>query len=134
MRLITTLTKIIITIRLNKVPEAIKAQPKTMTNAHPNEVNFTFILGVIACKWHINHNKKRIRIFLPESKRYLAKALKLNFGGTISTVSRPKSHGIMWQATSTKSFKQIREVARKTNNWLPPEFNKQLLDFLNIYL
>ena len=90
-----------------------------------------FLLGVISSKWWINHNKKRMRIYLPEHKRYLAQALKAEWGGTVSTITRPKHRGVMWQTTSTRSLKRIEKATREMSPWLPPEFHKQLAAFMS---
>lgn len=118
-------------------PLTIIKKPTKDTNIQPGTVmvdfDFIFLLGVIATKWWINHNKKRIRIYLPESKRCLAQALKLEWGGTISNISRPKHLGVMWQATSTRSFIKIEEAATTVKSWLPPEFYKQLMAFMRVH-
>ena len=122
----------------NQSPDDIKNTINSPTNNMPGPFNLTFmyifLLGVISCKWCINHNKKRIRVYLPESKRYLAQALKLEWGGTISYVKRDKHRGVMWQITSTRSLKRIKEAAKDVKPWLPPEFYKQLTSFLQNYI
>ena len=94
---------------------------------------YLFLLGVISSKWWVTHNKKRIRIYLPESKRYIANQLKLEFGGTISSINRDKYRGLMWQVTSTDSLCRIKKVAKKFKSWLPSEFYEQLTAFLKTH-
>jgi len=98
------------------------------------DLDFIFLLGVISSKWWINHNKKRIRVYLPESKKYLAQALKREWGGTISNINRPKHHGIVWQTTSTRFLRKIREAAEDCKSWLPPEFYQQLTAFMRVHI
>lgn len=121
------------TINLNIAPDAIinKASiPKYIPPA-PETIDFDFIflLGLISSKWWINHDKKRIRIYLPESKRYLALALKYKWGGTVST----NRNGVMWQTASTRSLRKIREAAKVVKPWLPPAFYKQLMAFMTTH-
>jgi hypothetical protein len=128
----TILNMIKPTIILTKNPDTIKDKRNKNKNIHPGKVSFTFIflLGVISAKWWIDHSNKRIRIYLPESKRYLAEALKEEYGGTLSNIRRDRHRGVMWQTTSTRSLKEIKEAARLVRTWLPPEFYTQLSMFL----
>jgi hypothetical protein len=100
----------------------------------PESFELIFLLGVISSKWWINHNKKQIRIYLPESKRYLAQALKLEWGGSVSSITRSKYHGIVWQTTSNRSLKKIAEAAKEMRPWLPLEFYQQLSAFMQEHL
>ena len=105
--------------------------PKYMLPAPDNRAfDFIFLLGLISSKWWINHNKKRIRVHLPESKRYLALALKQKWGGTVYT----NQHKVMWQTTSSRSLKKIKEAAEGVKPWLPREFYKQLMSFMTKHL
>jgi hypothetical protein len=117
-------------------PEVIKKVNSKISaiKLDPDSLVFIFLLGVISTKWWINHNKKRIRVYLPESKRYLAQALKLEWGGTVSNINRDKHRGVMWQTTSTRSLKQIEEAAKLVKAWLPPEFYRQLIGFTRVYV
>ena len=130
---IPTITRI--TNKMLKIPELTKMNPKTTAATQPDGVNrsFIFLLGVISSKWWINHNKKRIRIYLPESKRYLAHLLKREWGGTVSSINRDKHREVMWQTTSSRSLKQIKEAARKMKSCLPPEFYQQLTAFIRVH-
>ena len=118
---------------LTTVSKFIMTKTKTMMRNQPLNGNFDFIflLGVISSKWWISHNKKRIRVYLPESKRYLAEALKATWKGTVSTITRPRHRGVMWQTTSTRSLNEIREIAESVKTRLPPEFYQQLSAFMN---
>lgn len=113
---------------LYQTPVVISRKTKPAKANQPIVVNLTFmfLLGVIACKWWINHTKKRIRIYLPVTKRYLAEALKHEWGGTIVTITRGKHRGIMWQTTSTRSFNKIKAAMTLVQESLPPEFVTQL--------
>jgi hypothetical protein len=113
----------------------MKAPIKTIPELE-QEFDFTlvFLLGMISTKWWIDHNKKRIRIYLPITKRYLATKLKANWGGSISNVNRKQNRGVIWQASSTRSFTKIREAAIRLRPWLPPEFHDQLTSFLNAHI
>ena len=116
--------------------EATRKYKNRKRNNSPPDVNliFIYLLGVMSCKWWINHNKKRIRIHLPESKRYMALALKKAWGGTVSNSNNSTHRRILWQATSTKSFLKIEEAAKSVKSWLPPEFYKQLMSFIKVFL
>jgi hypothetical protein len=125
-----------ITTTLNNKPVSYKPATRINNANQPEEVNFLFIflLGIIASKWCINHNKKRMRIYLPETKRYLALALQQEWGGTVSRINRDKHHNVMWQITSTRSLQAIREAALAIKTWLPPEFYQQLMMFLQEHI
>lgn len=116
-------------------PEANKLTKKIAKKAKPGPVSLVFIylLGVISAKWWIDHRKKRIRVYLPESKRYIARLLKLEFGGSISNVVRTNQRSVMWQATSTHSLLKIKEAANKFNRWLPPDFHQQISAFVKTH-
>jgi len=75
-----------------------------------------------------------MRIYLPETKRYLALALQQEWGGTVSRINRDKHHNVMWQITSTRSLQAIREAALAIKTWLPPEFYQQLMMFLQEHI
>ena|SRR5579859_6759236 len=129
---------------MNNTPSILASNPVNanntkngIANTYPAPVNFDFdviyLFGVMSSKWWINHDKKRIRVYLPESKRYLAQLLKSEWGGTISNVNRPKHHGVMWQTTSTRSLTKIGKAATAVKPWLPPEFYKQLTAFMTMH-
>lgn len=118
---------------MNKSPDNTKNtknKPIYSIPAPPSfDFDFIYLLGVISSKWWINHSKKRIRVYLPESKRYIAQALKREWGGTVSAVRRPNHLGVMWQVTSKRSLRKIKEAAKSVEPWLPPEFCQQLMMF-----
>lgn len=87
------------------------------------------MLGVIGCKWWINHRTKRIRVYLPESKRYIANYLQLNLGGTVSSVRKAQHTGVMWQTADGKTILAIKKAAKSYKKWLPPELLVQLERF-----
>ncbi len=120
-------------MKLNSCPLASTKMKKTVRKSTPNLFMHFFVLGILASKWWINHNRKRIRVHLPESKRYLAGALRDQYGGIIHTIKSPR-RGVVWQITSDKSLGLIRESLKKVKDYLPPEFSKQLESFLNQYL
>ena len=91
-------------------------------------------MGVLASKWWISHERKRIRIYLPKTKSYLIHMLKEQFGGTVHVVNRDKQHGLMWQATSTKSFRIIEKAVLRLKSGLPIEFQRNIKAFLAEYL
>jgi hypothetical protein len=93
----------------------------------------SFLLGVVASKWWVNHRWKRIRVGLPLSKRYLADALKRQFGGTVHRIKRYNRAGVTWQVTSTRSFKRIQEAALESQAGLPPEFILDLRRFTSAF-
>ena len=101
--------------------------PKTM----PKKFNFTmmFLLGVVGCKWWIDHQRRRIRIYLPESKRYLAQFLQQHLGGTVSTVRRAEHTGVMWQTANGATITAIKKAAKKYSSWLPSELVVQFERF-----
>lgn len=92
-----------------------------------------FLLGVMSSKWWISHERKRIRVHLPVTKKYLADMLKYQFGGTVHTIRRPNQSGITWQATSDESFTRIKKAAQRFKSGLPAEFKKQLFAFLTAF-
>ena len=104
---------------------------KTHKNNQPKKFNFTFIflLGVIGSKWWINHSSHRIRVYLPESKRYIARLLKLEWGGTLCSIKRGTNVGVMWQTASSDTILTIAKAARKYSPWLPSELIQQLNAF-----
>ena len=126
------------TMNLTNTPDAIINTAMIPKYINPPPVipdfDFIFMLGLISSKWWINHDKKRIRVYLPESKRYLALALKREWGGTVSTVTGTEHSGVMWQTTSTRSLRKIKEAATTVKKWLPHEFYKQLMAFMTAQL
>jgi hypothetical protein len=104
---------------------------KPSTIAPP--LSLPFILGLLCAKWCVNHTKKRIRIYFPESKRYAVQLLKQQFGGTVTTLVRSNSRCVVWEASNNRSLKQIKEVANQFSDWLPREFYKQLAHFMRVH-
>ena len=112
-------------------PEHNNTKKKQMRNAIPNLLSLaiTFLLGVIASKWCINHRRKRIRVSFPLTKRYLADQLKLHFGGTIYKVNQTHQISVTWEITSTKSFNRLYKAAQQNSTGLPEEFVTALRNF-----
>ena len=107
---------------------------KTAKKRNPNVLSMTFLMGLLASKWWISHERKRIRIYLPKTKSYLIYLLKEQFGGTAHIVNRDSQHGMMWQATSTKSFRAIEKAVLRLKSGLPIEFQRNIKAFLAEHL
>ena len=118
-------------IKTIKLPDMINEPTNITAKMAPKRFNFTilFLLGVIGCKWWINYRHQRIRVFLPESKRYIARVLKLNLGGTVCTVRKGQHTGVMWQTANGETISKIVKAARKFKSWLPLELVTQFERF-----
>lgn len=99
-----------------------------------NLLSICFLLGVLSSKWFINHNRKRIRVHLPESKRTLAETLQKRFGGTITTVKRKNQSGVSWQATSDTSLRKIKQAVQLAKHGLPDDVRLQINGFLDNFI
>jgi hypothetical protein len=111
------------TLTKKRTPQSpIKKTPK---------LRIAFLLGVVAAKWWINHRHQRVRVHLPESKKYLAKELRTIFGGTIHTLRHPNKPGVMWQVTSKSSFELLLKAARRISDGQPDEFMEALASFVS---
>ena len=114
-------------------PDNIAITKNTVKKAVPNLLSISFLFGIISSKWYISHSRKRIRVHLPISKKYIAEVLLLQFGGTMHISKLPKHQGVVWQITSDKSLKKIKEAALRVRAGLPKEFRAQLAAFLSAF-
>ena len=113
------------------IPEATATKNITVRKRTPYLLSI-FLFGVIASKWCVNHRRKRLRVHLPASKKYVADLLGREFGGTVH-VARNNA-GVTWQITSDDSLLRLKKVAQKVKSGLPPEFYKQLTAFIAVYV